>query len=404
MKTTVFLLALSSALALMATGIGQAIYETDVNVVTIAGKVGLAGERNGTGDEVLLGVLFGMATIGDDCYVLSEHQGTHWLKKVVGRTVTTLAARDAENLWGVRESNPLVADPVRSSLLWTRTSETLRLNLLGQSTSLTQFLYACSVSGNSASYATKLPQREHYNGLSVLDFPSGKATSLAGGILEEVRDGVGEEAGFYSIRAIAASEGLIYVNDYYHMRVVSQNGTVTTLASQGSPTSYRDGSLFAASIGGDFLALAVDKDDNLVFSQGRRCIRRLANNTVLTMAGSLTVPGALDGEGSNARFTEIRALSVDASNRLWVADQNCIRMVVFKESQKNTPAELGIRAVPGITVTGEVGGVYRIEYKEALAGSTWQLLRVVALAQPVQEFYDYEARGNSRYYRVVTPP
>lgn len=402
MKTTVLLLALSSALALMPDGTGQAIYETDVNVVTIAGKVGLAGDRNGTGDEVLLGDLFGMATIGDDCYVLSENQRTHWLKKVVGRTVTTLAALDAQNM---SEFNHLTADSVRSSVLWSRAEEALRLNLLGQTTSVLQLLRGCSVIGNSAFYPTRsLHHLYHDNGISLLDFASGNVTPLAGGILDTVRDGVGEEAGFYSIRAIAAGEGLIYVNDQYYLRTVTRSGEVTTLASQGSPTSYRDGSVFAASIGGDFLALAVDEDDNLVFSQGRRCIRRLAKNTVLTMAGSLTAPGALDGEGSNARFTEIRALSVDASNRLWVADQNCIRMVVFKQSQKNTPAQLGIRVVPGITVTGEVGGVYRIEFKEALPGSTWQLLRVVALAQPVQEFYDYEARGNTRYYRVVTPP
>lgn len=77
--------------------------------------------------------------------------------------------------------------------------------------------------------------------------------------------------------------------------------------------------------------------------------------------------------------------------------------MTFKESKKDTAPEMGIRTVPGITVRGEVGGVYRIEYKETLPGSTWQLLRVVALAQSVEEFFDFEASGRSRFYRVVVP-
>jgi len=121
------------------------------------------------------------------------------------------------------------------------------------------------------------------------------------------------------------------------------------------------------------------------------------------MAGNPQGTGDFDGEGFNARFSAIMGLTVDSRNRLWVVGANCIRLVTFAESRKDTVPEMRVRAVPGITVSGEVGGVYRMEYKDGLPGGEWKLLRLVALAAPEEEFFDYEARGRERYYRVVVP-
>lgn len=63
---------------------------------------------------------------------------------------------------------------------------------------------------------------------------------------------------------------------------------------------------------------------------------------------------------------------------------------------------LEIRLVPGITVNGEIGAVCRIEFQESVGGP-WQLLRMVALSKPTEEFFDYSVGGRSRFYRAIAP-
>lgn len=72
-------------------------------------------------------------------------------------------------------------------------------------------------------------------------------------------------------------------------------------------------------------------------------------------------------------------------------------LVTFQESRKDAQPLADIRLFPGITVTGEIGAVYRIELQESVGGR-WQRLRLVALSKPAEEFFDYTAGGRSGFY------
>lgn len=151
--------------------------------------------------------------------------------------------------------------------------------------------------------------------------------------------------------------------------------------------------------------MTIDRDENLVFveiSGINLTIRRLSNNQIRTLAGNPGNSGIFDGTGPNARFGTINGIAMDSANRLWVADQNCVRLVTFPESRKDPQPEADIRVIPGITVRGIVGGIYRIEFRDS-GSEPWRLLRAIVLSQPVEEFFDYAARGRHRFYRVVAP-
>ncbi|HYD81833.1 MAG TPA: hypothetical protein VEC06_18690 [Paucimonas sp.] len=57
-------------------------------------------------------------------------------------------------------------------------------------------------------------------------------------------------------------------------------------------------------------------------------IRKITKHgNVTTIAGLAGVPGSADGSGSNARFTEPRAIAVDAAGTAYVADGSAIRKI-----------------------------------------------------------------------------
>lgn len=399
--TQLFLLRMRRALCLLGmltvtqTVFAQVIYESGVNVVTVVGTAGIPGDRDGTGDQTLLGEVTGVAAISETGYAVSYVSSGGYktkVKRIVGRTMSTIA-----DFQGT-ERRYITGDPARGSLIVGMINypsvSSLRLSENGQVITSLPFVAYCAIRGDSVG----IPD-DQKRSLSVLDLRTGNYTYLAGGLATTVRDGIGEMAGFNRIDSAAMADGLIYVNDYPNIRTVTLAGEVKTLVGGGG--AYVDGDLASAKAF-PTLPMVVDNDNNLIFVQNNS-IRRLAKNTVKTLAGNPSGSGTFDGNGFNARFSSIQGIAIDSANRLWVADQNCVRLVTFQESRKDTAPQMGIRVVPGITVTGEVGGVYRIEYKDSLPGAGWQLLRVIVLAQPVEEFFDYEARGQERVYRVVVP-
>ncbi|HAB17516.1 MAG TPA: hypothetical protein PLX89_07500 [Verrucomicrobiota bacterium] len=378
------------SLSIILTVAGQVIYEPGVNVVTVVGKPGISGDRDGTGDEVLLDNVTGVAAIGQVGYAISISGTTAKIRKIVGRTATTIATFEA-----VRGKADLVGDPGRLSLLARGDGGTFsRINQSGSTIGTLNFSEYCAVGSDKAA----LPN-DRRTLLSLLDLRSGNAIFLAGGTTPVRRDGVGESAGFESIVSSATADGLCYVNDNGAIRTVTFSGEVRTLLLSGG--EYKDGDASDAK-GFAGRPMAIDQGGNLIFAQGSfpTAIRRLSKNAIHTVAGSPNISANFDGEGFNARFSYIQGLAIDSDNRLWVADQNCVRLVTFPESEVSPPPQMAIRLIPGITVSGEIGGIYRIEFQEDVNDS-WQLLRLVVLSRPDEEFFDYEARGRSRFYRVT---
>jgi len=72
-------------------------------------------------------------------------------------------------------------------------------------------------------------------------------------------------------------------------------------------------------------------------------------------------------------------------------------------SAAQTPAEIGIDLYPGLTVTGEVGAVYSIEYTTDLSKTNlWRCLEFIQLPSATYLWIDpTPAAGASRYYRAV---
>jgi hypothetical protein len=376
------------ALLTIAFGVpAQVIYDTGVTVVTVAGQPGVVSDHDGTGDEVLLGETHGIAALGEVGYATSTFGGQTRIKKIIGRTVTTIAETNSVVFYS--DGDRLTADPVRQSVLWNRRDLTFRIGPSGQIITVLQFPAFCSIRSNLVA----VPKDK---GLWLLDLQTGNYSYLAGGSITTMRDGNGQLSGFAAINGTAMADSIAYVSDQGALRLATLSGDVSTLAASG----YVDGAVGIAKAS-PTQNLVTDKDGNLIFVQ-QNSIRRLTGNAIKTLAGSPSNKGVFDGEGFNARFSNIQGIAIDGSNRLWIADQNCIRLMTFRESSTQVAPEIGIRLVPAITVKGEIGAVYRIEFQDA-AGEPWQLLRVVVLSKVVEEFLDDSSVASSRIYRAVLP-
>ena len=66
------------------------------------------------------------------------------------------------------------------------------------------------------------------------------------------------------------------------------------------------------------------------------------------------------------------------------------------------PTSLGIKLVPALSLTGEVGATYQVEYADALAATNvWTPLDSRTLPNSPQLYFDSSAVGQpARYYRL----
>jgi hypothetical protein len=70
-----------------------------------------------------------------------------------------------------------------------------------------------------------------------------------------------------------------------------------------------------------------------------------------------------------------------------------------------TPATLGLKTYPGLTIQGDVGRPYRIDYTESLNGTNWIGLTTLFLPSSPYLFVDTNATTSAqRFYRAVAVP
>ncbi|SFC31118.1 NHL repeat-containing protein [Massilia yuzhufengensis] len=151
--------------------------------------------------------------------------------------------------------------------------------------------------------------------------PDGAVATVAGS-REGFVDGAGSAAAFHTPSALAFDRaGNLYVADTgnHAIRKIAPDGTVTTLAGDGTP-GYADGIGRAARFNGP-VGLAVDDAGILyVADTYNDRIRRIARDgSVTTLAGS-DRPGMLDGAGSAAAFDTPSGIAVTTDGTLYVAD------------------------------------------------------------------------------------
>jgi len=206
-----------------------------------------------------------------------------------------------------------------------------------------QFAYTTKITGLSPKttyYARAYAINSGGTGYGkVVQFTTGDGTASTGGTVSTLAgndgadfiDGLGSAAFFNSPQGLTVgTDGNIYVADSFNsaIRKVTTAGNVTTLSGNGT-IGYVDGPIATA----QFYALqglVTDASGNMyVADYGNNNIRKIsADGVVSTFAGSGDA-GYSDGTGTKATFNSPRALAIDGSGNIFVADlgNNLIRKI-----------------------------------------------------------------------------
>jgi sugar lactone lactonase YvrE len=105
------------------------------------------------------------------------------------------------------------------------------------------------------------------------------------------------------------------------IRLISPNGTVTTLAGNQGVSGHYDGPASAATFSSP-TCVAVDRTTGAVYvgDYGNHLIRKIFAGSVTTLAGSGSAAFS-DGLGTSASFWAIRGMTTDATGNIFVCDE-----------------------------------------------------------------------------------
>jgi sugar lactone lactonase YvrE len=157
--------------------------------------------------------------------------------------------------------------------------------------------------------------------------PGGEVTTLAGLAGQAgTNDGIGSTARFASPSGVALDNtGIVYVADSgnHAIRKITPSGVVTTLAGLASQAGTNDGPGNSARFNWP-RAVALDNTTNLYVADSQNfTVRMIApDGTVTTLAGTAGQPGSEDGTGGAARFAWPSGLAADNASNLYVADSD----------------------------------------------------------------------------------
>jgi DNA-binding beta-propeller fold protein YncE len=185
-----------------------------------------------------------------------------------------------------------------------------------------------------------------------VDLATGTATTLVGGTCGYA-DGIGSAARFQAPTGIAVTgDGTVAFvadqNSHTIRRIDLASRTVTTLAGLAFAYGYDNGIGSAARFYNPWW-VAVDAAGTTVFVTGKwdAAVRMIdvATQAVTTLAGVSNQAGNVDGIGSNARFTALSGIAVDASGaNVFVFDNRCVRQVIVATRAVTTLAgSCGVR-------------------------------------------------------------
>ncbi len=138
-------------------------------------------------------------------------------------------------------------------------------------------------------------------------------------------DGSGANARLMNPTGVAVDgAGNIYIADGgdHTVRKVTPGGSVSTLAGASGQAGSNDGAYTDARFLYPF-AIAVDIAGSVyVTDTGSHTVRKIANGSVTTIAGTAGVAGRADGVGTAALFNAPQGIAVDATGIVYVSDTN----------------------------------------------------------------------------------
>lgn len=172
--------------------------------------------------------------------------------------------------------------------------------------------------------------------------PYSVAADNAGNVLVGTAGGIRKVGPCGVISTFAGGEGIfaaglaiddagnVYITSNQTIRKITPAGTVSTLAGLAGSSGSADGTGSAARFNGPS-GVALDTMGNIYVADSRNhTIRKITpTGTVSTLVGLGGNRGSVDGIGSEARFSDPRAVTIDAGNIIYVADSgnNIIRKV-----------------------------------------------------------------------------
>ena len=225
-------------------------------------------------------------------------------------------------------------------------------------------------------------------------------TILAGGTLGHA-DGNGNDASFAYPKGLAVdASGNVYVADEENNRIrrITPEGTVTTLAGSGV-VGADNGTGTAASFNQP-TGVAVDTDGNVfVTDQLNSQIRKITpTGVVTTFAGSGNI-GSDNGIGTAASFNVPYAITIDATNTLFVTDTgNHLIRRITPDAQVSTAIDeqtVGVNTfeVPTAIAADNEGNLYVSDIFK------WVIRKIDAQAHPAI-FYGSE-RGAQTFNTLI---
>ena len=135
-------------------------------------------------------------------------------------------------------------------------------------------------------------------------------------------DGWGSNARFDNPWRVAVDRnGYVYVADLFNktVRKISPQGAVQTMAGSPGKSGTADGVGAAARFTSP-RSIAVDANSVVYVGDGSAIRRISPAGAVTTLAGSVTVPGYVNGTGASARLGLPEDLAVDSAGNVYVAD------------------------------------------------------------------------------------
>ncbi len=269
-------------------------------VTTFAGTAGVAGSLDATGAAARFKAPYGVTTDGVNLYVTDSKNNT--IRKIVIATgaVTTLAGTAG------------------ASGSFDATGSAARFNAP----------FGITTDGTNL-YVTESPA----DTIRKIVIATGAVTTLAGtaGTMGST-GGIGSTARFCSPVDITTDGANLYVTDSCNntiRKIVIASATVSTLAGTAGTSGSLDGTGAAARFNFPY-GITTDGTNLYVTDISNYTIRQIviASGAVTTLAGTVGVPGSLDGTGSAALFNNPFGITTDGTS-LYVVDtlNNTIRQI-----------------------------------------------------------------------------